>query len=112
MTTETTTPDQRTPDQLTRTEIKDRIKLRQRNIEILKGEITELWRLWYMTSDEKQWFEEKMETHKVKEGRKTVEKQFLIGRIHWMEDFRDEDTGDVITIARSRVVRVDGEWQI
>lgn len=106
MTTETKT------DQLTRAEIKALVSHKQNTIAALKQEITELWRLWYMTSDDQQWFEEKMETHKVKEGRKTVEKQLLIGRIHWKEDFRDEDTGEVITIARSRVVRVDGEWQI
>jgi hypothetical protein len=106
MTTQTKT------DQLTRAEIKALVSHKQNKIAALKWEITELWHQWYMTSDDQQWFEEKTETHEVKEGRKRVKKDFLVGRIHWREDFTDEDTGEVITIARSRVVRVDGEWQI
>lgn len=36
----------------------------------------------------------------------------LRGRIHWTEDFVCEDTGEVVTIERSRVVMENGIWDI
>lgn len=94
----------------TRQQISDEIKAKQRQVEQLKLDIQTLWRESLLLCDEKQWFEEKMETNKVREGRKLVEKQWLIGRIHWVENFRDEDTGEVIPVNRTRIIRVNGNW--
>jgi len=34
----------------------------------------------------------------------------LVGRIYYNQEFKDEDTGEIITIKRTDVVRVNGEW--
>lgn len=34
----------------------------------------------------------------------------LIGTVNWMENFKDEDTDEIIEIERSVVVRVNDEW--
>ena len=62
--------------------------------------------------DDVQRFEEKIEQHpKQKWERKSNKLDGkLVGRIFWKEDFIDEDNGEVITVERQQVVRVDGEW--
>lgn len=50
-------------------------------------------------------YEEKIEW--VREGKRKKNK--LIGRTYWMEDFKDETTGEVITIERSAICRIDGK---
>lgn len=40
-------------------------------------------------------------------GKKKVTK--FVGRKYWKEDFKDEDSGEAITIERSRIVRIDGK---
>lgn len=82
-------------------------------IEELKRQNIELTKESLLLCDDKQWFTEKEEKHVVSKRPKKTE-TFLIGRIHWMETFKDEDkpdgSGD-IEIERSQVVRVNGEWQ-
>ncbi|MDO9186966.1 MAG: hypothetical protein Q7W13_13210 [Bacteroidia bacterium] len=73
----------------------------------LNIEIIELRKKTLLLSDDVQWFKEKKETI----GRGKTKKEVLVGRIHWKEDFKDENNGEVITIERQRVVRVDGKWQ-
>lgn len=43
-------------------------------------------------------------------GRGKSKETILEGRIYFKEDFVDGDTGNIITIERSRQVRVNGEW--
>lgn len=40
--------------------------------------------------------------------RRKVDK--LVGFVCWNQDFVDEDTDEVFTVVRRRLVRVDGVW--
>lgn len=84
-----------------------KITAKEKQITLIHKEIVELRKQALLLSDKVQWFTEEKETH----GRGKNKQEMLIGRIHWKEDFKDEDTGKVITIERSMAVRVDGEWQ-
>jgi hypothetical protein len=95
---------------MTREQLWDSIREKQRQINSLHEEITELYRQTLLLCDEKQRFEEKEEVFIVRENRKKVSKKHLMGRIYWNEDFKDGDTGEIITIQRSQLVRKDGEW--
>ena len=75
----------------------------------LISEYKELQRQDILCCDDKQWFTEVEEEIIKKRRPKIVEKQ-LIGRKHWNEDFTDEGTGETVTIERSQVVRINGEW--
>jgi hypothetical protein len=79
-------------------------------IKQLKTEITELRKESILLSDKHQQFTEKEEEVLIC-GRPKKYETKLIGRIHWKDDFVDEDTGDVITIDRTQIVRINGEWQ-
>jgi hypothetical protein len=98
------------PKTITRKEIEALMQAKKEAINTLKREINDLYYQSLLLSDEDQWFIEKMETITYRENRKKVKVQKLIGRIHWNENFKDEDTGEVITIERSQPVRVDGKW--
>jgi hypothetical protein len=96
-----------------REEIEIKILDIHKKIEVLEKEIIELKKENILFCDENQWFEEKIESHpKLKYQRKN---NFLdgklVGRVFWKEDFKDEDTGEVITIERQQVVRINGEWR-
>ena len=78
-------------------------------IDKLKSEIIDLNREYMLLSDKKQQFIEEEEEVLICGRPKTYETK-LIGKIHWKEDFHDEDNGDVVTINRCRIVRVNGEW--
>ncbi len=78
----------------------------EEKINSLNIKIIELNKQSLLLSDDEQWFKEKTETI----GRGKTKREALIGSIHWKEDFKDDDTGKVITIERQQVVRVDGEW--
>ena len=79
-------------------------------IKKLKKEILELERENLLLCDDEQWFTEKEEDVIVSKRPKKTEKH-LIGRVHWQQGFKDEDTGEMIMIDRNEVVRVDGVWQ-
>lgn len=90
----------------TRKQICKIIDKKRATIQKLKQELQELKKEEMLLSDEQQWYKE--EKREVGRGKK--KKTILEGRIYWKEDFIDEGTGNVITIERSRAVRVDGEW--
>lgn len=81
---------------------KDSIK----KIQLLQSRILELERKDCLFCDEKQWYKEGPETHGT--GKRKLTRNY--GRIYWNEDFKDDDTDQIITIERSRIVKVDGEW--
>lgn len=93
----------------TRKEISDLIEEKIKLQKSLKLEIIELQKEACLLSDKEQWFTERTEECIVSRRPKKTEK-VLIGRIHWKENFKDDDTDDVITIERSMVVRKNGEW--
>lgn len=95
----------------TRQQIQEEIKDRNDKIIVLRDEIIELNKEAVLLCDDKQWFTEEVETHTVGRGKNKEVRTPLIGRINWKQDFKDGDTDNVITIDRSRVVRIDGEWQ-
>lgn len=94
---------------MTRQEIEQAIVARGIEIKRLENEIRELTKQSLLLCDETQWFTEKEEDVKISKRPKKFEKK-LMGRIHWNEDFVDGDTGEVVTIERSQLVRVDGKW--
>jgi len=97
---------------MTRQEIEAKRQENLQKIKAIKEENIELAKQAILLCDETQRFEEKIESHpKAKYQRKPhwLDGK-LVGRIFWNEDFKDEDTGKVITIERQQVVRIDGEW--
>ena len=76
-------------------------------------EIVDIRKETLLLSDEVQQFTEEIESH----PRQKYERKDnwldgkLIGRIHWKEGIKDEDTGEIITINRNQIVRVDGDWE-
>ena len=95
---------------MTRQEIEAKRQENFQKIEVLKKENHELAIQDILLCDEKQRFEEKIESQpKSKHQRKPnwLDGK-LVGRIFWNEDFKDESTGEVVTIERREVVRVDG----
>jgi hypothetical protein len=94
---------------MTRPEIIRAIQDKRKQIIILNAEILGLKKQGLLLCDKHQWFTEKKEDVQISKRPKKFEKK-LIGRIHWNENFTDEATGEVITIERSELVRVNGEW--
>ena len=81
-------------------------------IKQLEAEIIELRKEGMLLCDKKQWFTEAEEEVLIC-GRPKKYETRLIGRIHWMETFKDEGTPDGsgdITLERKQTVRVNGEW--
>ena len=93
--------------ELSRKEIEATINGNNEAIEKLEAENLELRKQALLLSDDEQQYREEMETH----GRGKKKREMLVGRIHWKEEFKDEDTGQSIWIERSQVVRVNGVWQ-
>ena len=91
---------------MTRSQINKKIEAIDKKIADLQKEQLELHFQQLTMSDRNQQYKEELEWHK--DGRKKV--QVMVGRVHWKEDFKDEDTGKYITIERSRAVKFDGEW--
>lgn len=89
-----------------REKLKAKIRAIGKKIILLENEVQELWYENLLLCDKQQWFTEKKETH----GRGKKKREILVGRIHWKEDFKDQDTDKVITIERSQVIRQDGKW--
>lgn len=97
---------------MTRTEINQKITQNYNQINTLKNEIVELQKQAILLSDEEQQFTEEVEYHpKTKFQRKpNYLDGKLVGRIHWVENYKDESDGTLIPIKRTRVVRINGEW--
>lgn len=89
--------------------INKKIESKITSIAKLRAEILELRKADLLLSDKNQQFVEQEEDCLISGRPKLYEKK-LVGRVNWKEKFTDEDTGDSITIDRSRVVRINGEW--
>lgn len=94
----------------TRQDIANDIAELQEQRKALQERAVQLNRENILLSDDEQWFTETEETWTRRVGRKREKYTRLVGRINWKEDFTDEDTGEKLSINRSEVVRVDGEW--
>jgi len=92
-----------------RRQIIKRIEDTEQKIKSLKQEITELERENLLLSDKSQWFIEKEEEFSISKRPKKTEMR-LVGRVYWNEGFVDEDNGEVITIERNMIVRVNNNW--
>ncbi len=92
----------------TRKQIESRIAANLKRIADLKEANIRLRIESFLLSDKEQQYSESTETW----GRGKHKREVLAGRIKWMQDFKDDDTGDVIWIEREHVVRIDGVWQI
>lgn len=90
----------------TRERISAKIKANKQKIQELLDKNLELERKSILLSDDVQQYKEQIRTT----GRGKNKKQYLEGRIYWMEKFKDEDTKKVFEMQRSRAVRIDGEW--
>lgn len=96
-------------NKMTRNKIHRKIQSNKDKIKKLELEIIELEEQDMLTSDKmQQYFEEEKDVI-ISKRPKVVEKQ-LHGFIKWKEDFVDEDNGEVISIERIQLVRVNGEW--
>ena len=97
---------------MTWNEIEQKRKENFDKIEALKRDNIELAKQSILLSDEVQQFTEEIESHpKYKyQCKPNYLDGKLVGRIHWKESFKDEDTGKSIEIERSQIVRIDGEW--
>jgi hypothetical protein len=89
-----------------RDKITAKINAKQNQIDLLRKDIIKLKREALLLSDKVQWFTEEMEIDAwANDGSKR-----LCGRIYWNNKFKDEDTGKFVTVKRSMVVRINGEW--
>jgi hypothetical protein len=93
-----------------RADIRNDISIKEKQIEDLLSEIEQLNKEDILLSDDEQWFSEKQEEFVVSQRPKKVEKH-LIGRVTRQESISDEDTGEILMIDRSVIVRVDGVWR-
>ncbi len=94
----------------TRKDIQDEISRKKELLNQLSLEILELKKENLLFSDDEQWFIERKEEHVTK--RRPLQKEtFLVGRVYWMQDFKDNDTGEIIPIERNQIVRINGEWK-
>ena len=95
------------PNVRTRYDIQNEITAKHHLLHQLQKEITKLELEDLLFSDEERWYKEKMEEVIISKRPKVVENK-LIGRIHWYEPFIDEDTGNVVDVDRSRIIKCDG----
>ena len=97
---------------MTRNEIEQKRKENFDKIEALKRENIELAKQAILLSDEVQQFTEEIESHPKRkyERKPNYLDGKLVGRIHWKESIKDEDTNELFEIKRSQIVRIDGEW--
>ena len=96
-------------EKITRKDIHNFIKMLYEDISQKKYALRKYIEDDMLFSDEKQWFTEKYE-ERIVSKRPKITRKILVGRVHWNEDVRDDSSGEVFTITRSRVVRMDGEW--
>lgn len=95
----------------TRKQIEAKIQKNKQLILELKKENNDLYyESLLLTDKEQQYIEEEREVYVTK--RPKVTKKVLVGMVRWNEDFRDEDTGKIVTIQRHQVVKEDGNWVV
>jgi hypothetical protein len=78
---------------------------RQKQEELAKEEF-ELCKKYIQINDKRQWYAEVERTV----GRGKTKRTFLEGRFYWIQHFKDDDTGQVIKIERSRPVKENEKW--
>jgi len=94
-----------------RAKIIDKIRKNEEKIKALKMQNSDLYYENLLLSDETQkYIEEEREVVVTK--RPKVTKKVLFGMIQWNEDFRDDDTGEVVIIERHKIVKEDGVWVV
>ncbi len=86
--------------------IHKKIKAINDKMDVLNAEKRVLIEEAYLLTDKVQQFTEKDEIW----GRGKNKRSVRVGRIHWKENFKDEDSGEILVLERSCVVRNDGEW--
>lgn len=94
-----------------REQIQAKIQKNKDSIAKLKKENSDLYYESLLLSDDEQQYIEEVQTRIVSK-RPKITKEVLVGMVRWDEDFRDEGTGEVITIQRHRIVKEDGEWVV
>ena len=82
------------------------IELLREEQEKLDAAELELCKRYIVLSDKKQWYKERERTVGCGESKRT----FIEGRVYWMQSFKDEDTGEIIEIERSRPVKENDQW--
>jgi len=85
-----------------RLDIQIKISEKLNLIHKLKSEITNLKQELLVFLDEKQWFTEETEIINKIEN--------LVGRINWVEIYKDEDTDILIPVIRSRIVKINNNF--
>lgn len=92
---------------MTRKQIHKKLLENFQKIEALKREKIELEiQNMLLCDDVQQYYECEVE---IKKRGKVIGKQ-IHGCIKWVESFKDEATGDNISIERTQVVRINGVW--
>ncbi len=86
--------------------LRNSIALRKDKISKLENEIEELTKAELMISDKFCWIKEVTLT----QGKGKSKQDVTFTVIVWNEEFKDEDTGEVITIERFRAIKRDGIW--
>lgn len=93
---------------MNRQEILKEVKIKLKSIKKLYKEVNALRVKAYQLNDNKSTYSEMSVTT----GRGKNKKTNMVGRIYFNQKFKDESTGKYFTCERSRVVRIDGVWQI
>lgn len=91
-----------------RKRISQKIQTRLKRIKTIQDEIIALNIENMLLCDKYQWYSEETVT----KGRGKNKVPYLYGYRNWIEDFTDEDTGEVVSIARKEVIRIDGKWLV
>lgn len=94
----------------TRQQIREEIEHAKDQIQVLRERICELNKENALLCDDEQWFIEKEEEEVVERRPKTTVKA-LVGRVHYIQNFKDQDTGELVPVELNRIVRINGEWQ-
>lgn len=94
-----------------RKEIKSEISHVRKQIADLEKKEMILCKKYLTVSDTKTWYTEiNRKIRDPKNGRKF--KTILEGRVHWYQNFKDEDTRKIVKIERSCAIMQDGIWDI
>lgn len=99
---------------MNREEIQKEIENKKAQIRELRNQIQELYQQDCLLCDDEQWYTEEEEVTVVSKRPKKTEKH-LIGRIHWISSFRNEDYPEDdargwTKVERTEIVKVDGKW--
>lgn len=97
---------------MTRADLNIKIEKKRDELRAIHRELKDLVIKELKLSDHTRTYTEGVETIKIRENRKKVNKEVLRGWIHYTEFFKDESTGKSIPIKRSQIVMEDNNWII